>query len=127
MGNRIVYDFDGTIDLNPWGAWTHIPTGCRVLNPGINPDKVKYVVTGRPESKRELTVKHLEEVGVYPKVLFMNPLGILDQDYMMMMKAAYLNILKAHVYVDDDPLWKFNFPKYWDGIICDSTELGRYL
>ena len=127
MSKRIVYDIDGTVDLNLWGTWTHIPTGKRLLNPGVNPEKIKYVITGRPESKRELTLNHLVELGVTPKILFMNPLGILDPSYMMMMKASYLNILKADVYVDDDPIWKFQMHKYWNGIVIDSTELGKYV
>jgi len=88
---------------------------------------VKYVITGRPESKWELTMQHLTELGVTHKVLFMNPLGILDFEYIMMMKANYLRILKAGIYVDDDPIWKFQFHKYWDGIVIDSTELGKYV
>ena len=85
------------------------------------------MITGRPESKRELTMKHLEELGITPKVLFMNPLGLLDFEYMMMMKANYLRILLADIYVDDDPTWKFKMHKYWGGIVIDSTELGRYV
>lgn len=127
MSNRIVYDIDGTVDLNLWGTWTHVATGRRFLNPNINPDRVKYVITGRPESKRDITVAHLNELGVKPKVLFMNPLGILDFNYIVQMKAAYLSLLLADVYVDDDPLWALHLPKYWDGIICDSTMVGRYI
>lgn len=127
MSLRICFDIDGTIDLNLWGTWTHLPTGRRLLNPGINPAKVKYVITGRPESKRELTMQHLTELGVTPKVLFMNPLGILDFEYIMMMKACYLRILKADIYVDDDVTWKFKMHKYWDGLVIESSELGRYV
>jgi len=127
MSKRICFDIDGTLDLNLWGTWTHQPTGSRLLNPGVNPDKVKYVITGRPESKRELTMQHLTELGVKPKVLFMNPLGILDFDYIMMMKACYLRILKADIYVDDDVTWKFKMHKYWDGLVIESSELGRYV
>jgi len=72
-------------------------------------------------------MKHLEELGITPKVLFMNPLGLLDFEYMMMMKANYLRILLADIYVDDDPTWKFKMHKYWGGIVIDSTELGRYV
>lgn len=127
MSNRIVYDIDGTLDLNLWGAWSHLATGKRFLNPNINPNRVKYIITGRPEIRRELTVTHLNEMGIAPKVLFMNPLGILDFDYIVRMKAAYLSILKADVYVDDDPLWLNKLSNHWDGILCDSTQVGRYL
>ncbi|MFA5306040.1 MAG: hypothetical protein WC365_01185 [Candidatus Babeliales bacterium] len=124
---RIVYDIDGTVDLNLWGAWTHQPTGRRFLNPCVNPVKVKYVITGRPETRRELTLAHLKELGVTPKVLLMNPLGITEPKYLYMMKANYLRVLLADVYVDDDPMWTKNLPKYWDGIVCNTTELGRYV
>jgi hypothetical protein len=124
---RIVYDIDGTIDLELWSAWSHRPDGRFFVNPSVNPSKVKYIVTGRPEHHREYTLRILKQMGITPKVLFMNALGILDQEYVMKMKAAYLNILLADVYVDDDIIWKFKFHKYWDGIIIDSTELGRYV
>ena len=101
--------------------------GRRFMNPSINPSKVKYIITGRPEKYRKYTMNVLKQMGIIPKVMFMNPLGILDQPYVFKMKAAYLNILNADVYVDDDPIWKFKFRKFWDGIIIDSTELGRYV
>jgi len=66
-------------------------------------------------------------MGIYPKVLLMNPLGITEPKYLMKLKAACLNILLADVYVDDDYMWKVHFHKYWNGIVCDSTEVGRYV
>lgn len=127
MSNRIVYDIDGTVDLQLWSTWDHQPRGKRILNPCINPTRVKYIITGRHEIHRQYTLDGLKGLGITPKVLLMNPLGIMDFDYLLKMKAAYLSILKADVYVDDDPIWAMQLPKHWKGIVCDSTMIGRYL
>lgn len=127
VANKIIYDIDGTIDLQVWSVWDHKDRGKVFLNPNINPDRVKFIVTGRFESYRKRTLEHLDMLGIHPKILCMNVLNRLDPDYLYRMKAAYLNILEAHVYVDDDPRFKIYMPKYWDGIVIDSTELGRYI
>lgn len=127
MSKKIVYDIDGTCDLGVWSVWDHVDRDKVFLNPNINPNKVKYIITGRFEEMRSRTLEHLDMMGIRPKIMCMNVLRITDPDYMYKMKAAYLNILRAHIYVDDDPRFKFFIPKYWDGIVIDSTELGAYL
>ena len=111
MSKKIVYDIDGTIDLGVWSTWDHVDRGKVFLNPNINPDRVKFIITGRFESFRKRTLEHLDMMGVHPKIMCMNLTQRLDPDYLYRMKAAYLNILDAHVYVDDDPRFKIFMPK----------------
>lgn len=127
MSNRIIYDVDGTIDLGVWSVWDHVDRNRVFLNPNINPHKVKFIVTGRFEEMRSRTLEYLTMMNIHPKIMCMNVLRITNPEYMYEMKANYLRILKADVYVDDDPRFKFFMPKYWDGIVIDSTELGAYL
>lgn len=127
MSNKIVWDIDGTIDLGVWSTYDHIDRNKVFLNPNVNPSKVKYIITGRFEEMRERTMEHLKMMGVTPKIMFMNVLRRTDPDYLYRMKAGYLNVLCADIYVDDDPRFKIFMPKYWDGVVIDSTELGAYL
>lgn len=127
MSKRIVYDIDGTIDLQVWSVYDHIDRGRVFLNPNVNPHKVKYIVTGRFEEMRARTLEHLDMLGVHPKILCMNVMRITDPKYIYEMKANYLRILKADIYVDDDARFKLFMPKYWDGLVIDSTELGAYI
>jgi hypothetical protein len=118
---------DGTLDLGVWSCYDHIDRGLLFLNPNINPKKVKWVITGRCEAMRSRTLEHLKMINVEPFVLCMNPILNYEADYLYKMKAKYLEMLDIKIYVDDDPRFKLFMPKFWDGLVIDSTELGRYL
>lgn len=127
MSNKIAYDLDGTLDVSCWGVWSHDPKHARRLNSNINPNRVKFVVTGRFETVREMTMAHLAEMGIRPLMLLMNPSRTYDAEYLFRMKSQYLDWIDAAVYVDDDPLVQINLPKYWDGIVIGSEQLGAYI
>lgn len=110
-----------------WSCYDHIDRGKVFLNPNINPNKVKWVITGRYEAMRQRTLEHLDMLGIKPYVLCMNPILNYDAKYIYKMKAHYLDMLDIKIYVDDDPRWKLFLPKLWDGIVIDSTEVGRYV
>jgi hypothetical protein len=127
MTRKVAFDLDGTLDLGVWSCWDHIDRSMLFLNPNINPNKVKWVITGRHESMRWRTLEHLAMLGIKPFVLCMNPILNYEPQHIYKMKAHYLMMLDIGVYVDDDPRFKIFMPKYWDGIVIDSTELGRYV
>ena len=127
MGVKVAFDLDGTLDLGVWGSYDHIDRDKVFLNPNINPHKVKWVITGRVESMRERTLEHLKMMNVEPFALCMNPILNYEPEYLYRMKAKYLEMLDIKVYVDEDPRFKIFMPKYWDGIVIDSTELGAYV
>jgi len=127
MSRKIAFDIDGTVDLGIWSSYDHVDRNMVFLNPNINPKKVKWVITGRVESMRQRTLEHLDMMGIKPYVLCMNPILNYEPNYLYRMKAKYLEMLDISIYVDDDPRFKIFMPKYWDGLVIDSTELGRYI
>lgn len=123
---KVYWDIDGTILLNPlpspnWEdpAARHPTTGEPIsgqmpiynsrahLNPELTLDdlkQIKYVITSRPEFRRETTLRQLRQHGIYPDDLIMYPGSqIYSRDRAAEYKAIQLDLYGATHYVDNDP------------------------
>lgn len=123
---KVFWDIDGTIMLNPlpspnWEdpAARHPTTGEPIsgqmpiynsrahLNPELSLEdlrQIKYVITSRPEFRRETTLRQLRQHGIYCDLLVMSP-EIYDRDLWAWYKAMELDNHNAQYYVDNDPMF----------------------
>jgi hypothetical protein len=123
---KTFWDIDGTILLNSlqnpqWDkpSQVHPITGESImgdmpvyqaysfLNPKIRPHElhqIRYVITGRPEFRRAITLLQLQQATIRPENLIMFPQPeSYDQDVCAFYKAIELENHQAKCYVDDDP------------------------
>lgn len=126
MKMKVFWDIDGTIMLNPlpspnWEdpAARHPTTGepisgqmpiynsRAVLNSELTSSdirQIKYVITSRPEFRRETTVRQLQQHGIKCDVLVMSP-EIYKRDLWARYKAIELVNWDADYYIDNDPIF----------------------
>lgn len=126
MTTRTIFDVDGTILINdlPQPDWddpdaVHPITGehiyghmpiynchCR-LNPQLQHgdlDLIRYILTGRPECRKDLTIKALAAHGIQPILVGMWPqTRRYTHADCIAWKANYLRWVHAAYYVDNDP------------------------
>lgn len=120
---RIAYDIDGTLVYSIFQEVEPRIRSVPVLNPLIDPDRVKVIVSGRSETTREETLTLLNMLGIYPKTLILNGRDIFDLDYICAFKASALNRINAKIYVDDDPITHMMMRNKWTGKIIYSDML----
>jgi hypothetical protein len=124
-----IWDIDGTILLNPLPQpdWddpyaTHPTTGEDIyghmpiynshayLNLELQPgdlEQIRYLLTGRPESRLQLTLHALKKYGIEPLTLALWPQSrIYSRLDCIAWKARSLDWMNAAYYVDNDPEYR---------------------
>lgn len=126
---KTIWDIDGTILLNPLPQpdWddphaTHPTTGESIygempvynsynaLNPelqGGDLEQIRHILTGRPESRRQLTLHTLRSHNITPRSLTLWPQNrIYSRADCIIWKAFILWWQCADYYVDNDPIFR---------------------
>ncbi|MDE2517948.1 MAG: hypothetical protein O0X93_01690 [Methanocorpusculum sp.] len=129
INKTTVWDIDGTILLNPLPQpdWDnphakHPTTGEDIygdmpiynshayLNPELQPgdlEQIRHLLTGRPESRLQLTLLTLIKYGIEPIFLHLWPQGrIYSRAGCISWKAHTLDWMNAAYYVDNDPAYR---------------------
>lgn len=123
---KTIWDIDGTILLNPLPQpdWddphaTHPTTGESIygempiynsyttLNPelqGGDLEQIRHILTGRPESRRQLTLHTLRSHNITPRSLTLwSQNRIYSRTDCITWKAHSLDSMNAAYYIDNDP------------------------
>lgn len=130
-----IWDIDGTIILNdlPQPDWDdpngiHPTTGENIygdmteynkhayLNPHIfkkDLGTIHNILTGRPDTRRDLTLQTLKNIGIIPDTIRFWPSDkIYSRNACLAWKARILWLMDADYYVDDDPAYRRDLVKH---------------
>ena len=124
-----IWDIDGTILLNPLPQpdWddphaTHPTTGegiygempiynsYTIINPELHPgdmEQIRHILTGRPESRLQLTLRALKKYDIEPVAITLWPQNrIYSRADCIEWKARSIDWMNAAYYVDNDPAYR---------------------